>query len=61
MNFSLGEVRGCVEEFGIHVLLEVSLVGAIDSFLNNTILSMLIGICMVEGCQFIWRKRRKGR
>jgi hypothetical protein len=34
------------------------LVGVVDSFLNNTVLSMIIGIFIVEGCQFHWRKRR---
>ena len=53
-------IRGFVEEFGIHVALEVSLVGFVDTFLNNTVLSMLVGICIVEGCQFLWRKWRKG-
>ena len=52
-------IRGFVEEFGIHVVLEVSLVGFVDTFLNNTVLSMLWGVCMVEGCQFLWRKWRK--
>ena len=55
-NLSFGEARGFVEEFGIHILLEVSLVGIIDNFINNTVLSMIVGICIVEGCQFLWRK-----
>ena len=53
-----GEARGLVEEFGIHVLLEVSLVGIIDRSLNNTILSMVFGISIVEVCMYLWRKRR---
>ena len=52
------EARGLVEEFGIHVLLEVSLVGIIDRSLNNTVLSMIFGISIVELCQYLWRKRR---
>ena len=52
-------IRGFVEEFGIHVVLEVSLVGFVDTFLNNTALSMLVGVCIVEGFQFLWRKWRK--
>jgi hypothetical protein len=59
-NLSLGEARGFVEEFGIHILLEVSLVGIIDNFINNTVLSMIVGICIVEGCQFLWRKWKVG-
>lgn len=52
------EARGFFEEFGIHVLLEVTLVGIVDSFLKNTVLSMLVGICIVEGCQLLWRRWR---
>jgi hypothetical protein len=52
-------IRGFVEELGIHVVLGVSLVGFVDTFLNNTVLSMLVGVCLVEGCQFLWRKWRK--
>lgn len=52
-------LRGLVEEFGIHMLLEVSLVGLIDRFLMNTVLSMLVGVSIVEGCQFLWRKWRE--
>jgi hypothetical protein len=54
----LDEARGFFEEFGIHVLLDVTLVGIVDSFLKNTVLSMLVGICIVEGCQLLWRKWR---
>jgi hypothetical protein len=57
-NLSFNEARSFVEEFGIHILLEVTLVGIIDNFLNNTVLSMFVGICIVEGCQWIWRKWR---
>jgi hypothetical protein len=55
---AFGEARGLVEEFGIHVLLEVSLVGVIDRSLNNTVLSMIFGISIVEISQYLWRKRR---
>ena len=58
IDFRLSDARGFVEEFGIHILLEVTLVGIVDSFLNNTVLSMIVGICIVEGCQFLWRKWR---
>jgi hypothetical protein len=54
----LDEARGFFVEFGIHVLLEVTLVGIVDSFLKNTVLSMLVGICIVEGCQLLWRRWR---
>ena len=54
----LSEGRGFVEEFVIHILLEVTLVGIIDNFLKNTVLSMFVGICIVEGCQWVWRKWR---
>lgn len=58
LNLSFEEARSFVEEFGIHILLEVTLVGIIDNFLNNTTLSMFMGICIVEGSQWIWRKWR---
>ena len=58
LNLRLSEARGFVEEFGIHILLEVTLVGIIDNFLNNTVLSMFVGISIVEGCQWIGRKWR---
>ena len=51
-------IKSLVEEFVIHVLLEISLVGIIDSFLRNTALSMLVGICVIEGFQFLWREYR---
>ena len=58
LNFSVGDARSFMEEFGIHILIEVTLVGIIDSFLSNTVLSMFVGICIVEGCQLAWRKWR---
>ena len=58
INLRLSEAKGFIEEFGIHILLEVTLVGIIDNFLNNTVLSMIFGICIVEGSQFLWRKWR---
>jgi hypothetical protein len=58
LGTGLDEVKGFFEEFGIHVLLEVTLVGIVDSFLKNTILSMLVGIYIVEGCQLLWRRWR---
>jgi hypothetical protein len=57
-DFGLDEVISFLEEFGIHLLIEVTLVGLIDSFLENTVLSMFLGICFVEGIQLIWRKWR---
>lgn len=57
-EISVDGMRSLIEQFGIHLLLEVSMVGIIDRFLMNTILSMLVGICLVEGCQFLWRKWR---
>lgn len=58
LNLSFKETRSFVEEFGIHILLEVTLVELIDKFLNNTVFSMFVGIYIVEGCQLIWRKWR---
>ena len=58
MKVKVRDVRGFFEEVGLHVLIEVSIVGVIDSFLKNTVMSMLLGICIVEGCQMIWRRWR---
>ena len=60
-DFRYDEVISFAEEFGIHLLIEITLVGLIDSFLENTILSMFLGICFVEGIQLIWRKWRNSR
>ena len=58
LDISTNEVNDFLEEIGIHILLEVTLVGIIDNFLNNTVLSMLVGISIVEVCQWILRKWR---
>jgi hypothetical protein len=58
MKVNVGDVRRFLEEVGLHILIEVSIVGVIDSFLKNTVVSMLLGICIVEGCQMIWRRWR---
>ena len=55
---SVGDARGFLEEFGIHMFLEITLVAIIDPFLSNTVLSMFLGISIVEGCQLAWRKWR---
>jgi len=55
---NVGTIRGFIEEYGIHVILEVSIVGILDGFLKNTVLSMLAGIFVVEGCQLLWMKVR---
>lgn len=58
LRIKIGDTRGFLEEVGLHVLIEVSIVGVIDSFLKNTVVSMLLGICIVEGCQMAWRRWR---
>jgi len=58
LEIRVGRVKGFFEEVGLHVIIEVSIVGVIDSFLKNTVVSMLLGICIVEGCQMIWRRGR---
>jgi hypothetical protein len=57
-EISVDGFRSFIEQFGIHLVLEVSIVGLIDGFLMNTVLSMLVGISLVEGCQWMWRKWR---
>ena len=61
LKVKVGDVRGFFEEVGLHILIEVSIVGVIDSFLKNTVASMLLGICIVEGCQMAWRRLRGGK
>ena len=46
------------EEFMIHVFLDISVVVIIDVFLQNYILSILIGDGIIEVTQFFWRKWR---
>ena len=58
LKVKVGDFRGFFEEVGLHILIEVSIVGVIDSFLKNTVLSMLLGICVVECCQMAWRRWR---
>ncbi len=58
LDISANEVNGFLEEIGIHILLEVTLVTIVDRFLNNTVLSMLVGISIVEMCQLLWRRCR---
>ena len=58
LDITANEVNGFLEEIGIHILLEVTLVAIVDRFLNNTVLSMLMGISVVEVCQLLWRRRR---
>ena len=57
-ELNVGRVSGFFEEVVLHVLVEVSIVGVIDSFLKNTVASMLLGVCIVEGFQMIWRRWR---
>ena len=57
-EISVDGLRSFIEQFGIHLVLEVFIVGLIDGFLMNTVLSMLVGISLVEGCQWMWRRWR---
>ena len=61
INMRRSEARGFVADFVIHILLEVSLVGMVDNFLKNTVFSMIVGISIVEGCQFLWKRWRADR
>ena len=61
LNVRRSEARGFVADIAIHILLEVSLVGIVDNFLKNTVLSMIVGIGIVEGCQFLWKRWRADR
>ncbi len=52
--FGVDGLRSFADEFGIHLVLEISIVSLLDQILMNAALSLLVGIIVVEGCQFIW-------
>ena len=52
------EFRKLAEAFLIHLTLEVSVVSVLDVCLRNTAASMILGVSLVEVCQYLWRRRR---
>jgi len=55
-HFSVEGLRSFIEQFGIHLIVEVSIVSLLDEVLMNTAFSLLVGITLVEGCQLLWRR-----
>ena len=52
-------VRSFFEQFGLHLVMEVTVVSIIDRAVMNTALSMVIGVGLVEGTRVLWRRWRK--
>ena len=55
-HFSVGGLMSFIEQFGIHLILEVSIVSLLDQVLMNTAFSLFVGITLIEGCQLLWRR-----
>lgn len=52
-------MRSFLEQFGLHLIIEVTVVSLIDQVVRNTALSMVMGIGLVESVQMLWQKWRK--
>jgi len=54
-------VKTFLEQFCLHLLIEVTAVSLIDQVIGNTALSMVLGVSLVEGARVVWRGwRRRG-
>ena len=51
-------LKSFVEHFLLHVGLEVGVVSFINQIIVNTVVSLIIGITIVEGTQALWRRWR---
>ncbi len=54
-------VKAFLEQFCLHLLIEVTAVSLIDRVVGNTALSMVLGVSLVEGARVVWRGWRGGR
>jgi len=52
-------MRSFLEQFGLHLVVEVTVVSLIDQVIGNTALSMVLGVGLVEVVQVLWRGWRK--
>jgi hypothetical protein len=52
-------MRSFLEQFGLHLVVEVTVVSLIDQVVRNTALSMVLGVGLVEGVQVLWQGWRK--
>ena len=51
--------KSFLEQFGLHLVVEVTLVSLIDQVVRNTALSMVLGVGLVEGVRVLWHQWRK--
>jgi hypothetical protein len=54
-------VKAFLEQFCLHLLVEVTVVSLIDQVVGNTALSMVLGVGLVEGARVVWRRWRGSR
>jgi hypothetical protein len=52
-------MRSFLEQFGLHLVVEVTVVSLIDQVVRSTALSMVLGVGLVEGVRVVWRGWRK--
>jgi len=52
-------MKAFLEQFGLHLVVEVTVVGLIDQVVRNTVLSMVLGVGLVEVVQVLWQGWRK--
>jgi hypothetical protein len=53
------DMRSFLEHFGLHLVVEVTVVSLIDQIVMNTAMSMVMGIGLVESVRVFWEKWRK--
>ena len=53
--------KAFLEQFCLHLLVEVTAVSLIDQVVRNTALSMVLGVGLVEGVRVLWRGWRRNR
>lgn len=51
-------VKAFLEQFCLHLLIEVMAVSLIDRVVGNTAVSMVLGVGLVEGARVLWRRWR---
>jgi hypothetical protein len=51
-------VKAFLEQFCLHLLIEVTAVSLIDRVVGNTAVSMVLGVGLVEGARVLWRRWR---
>ncbi|MBN2334796.1 hypothetical protein JXL21_04500 [Candidatus Bathyarchaeota archaeon] len=59
--FDVEAAKAFLEQFCLHLLVEVTAVSLIDQVVMNTALSMVLGVGLVEGVRVLWRGWRRRR